>query len=267
MTQAEIWIPARLGSTRLSEKLLRRAGGRPLLSYTIERAKEAAALLGREPRRAVRVVTDSDAIAAVAAEASVPALRVPERCRSGTDRLALAWRRLPQEERPGTVINLQGDEPLMPPRIIAGLARLMASRAEVAMGTVMRPGVREPGAVSVVVDRQDRALYFSRHPLPGRHPSRPSVEPAQARPAWGTHVGLYGYRGHLLERWLDWEQGQLEATEGLEQLRALEYGMTLAVLRADAVVDPDDRPWFSIDTEQDLRRFEARLEGGAVVGS
>ncbi|MEL6182918.1 MAG: hypothetical protein AAFS10_28440, partial [Myxococcota bacterium] len=186
---------------------------------------------------------------------------------SGTERLARAWRALEPESRPDWLINLQGDEPLIPPALVAGLAQLMASNVEVAMGTVMRPGVWEDGAVSVVVDRADRALYFSRQPLPGRHPSQTTEPKAEMAPAWGTHVGLYGYRGHVLDQWLEWCPGPLEVQEGLEQLRALEYGMTLAVLRADAVVDPDDRPWFSIDTEQDLRRFEARRRGGAVGGS
>jgi len=223
----------------------------------------AAAELGAS----VRVVTDCAQLAEAAAQAGALITFVREPCASGTDRLAAAWHALDEAERPDLVLNLQGDEPLVPPDALVSLARF-ALAADAPMATAMIPGAAAPGEVSVVVDGRDRALYFSRAALPGRHPS---ADANDLRPAWGRHVGLYVYGAELLRRWPQLTPGTLERVEGLEQLRALEHGIDIAVMRLAAA----RRPWFAIDTEADLQRLVAlvapnhpkRPDEGAGEGS
>jgi len=265
-SKVAIWIPARLGSTRVKEKLLQRVRGRAILEYTLDNALAAADLLGGDAGM-VRLVTDSDALANIATRAGARVSMVTAQCSSGTARLAAALKRLTGDDQPDLIINLQGDEPLMPPALIASMARWMGAQPHIKMGTVMRTGEVEGEGVSVVVDQKDHALYFSRQTLPGRHPTRGEILRTNKRLPWGRHIGLYGYRKEVLQEWLNWSPGALEEREGLEQLRALEYGIAIAVLRAEenratrpmrSEENSDlERSWFSIDTENDLKRFEA----------
>lgn len=249
-----IWIPARLGSTRLKNKLLQRVQGRPVLAYTLDVAQRAAAAMSVPTH--VRVITDSDAIADIAQDVGVAVTRVNQPTRSGTDRIVLAWTDAPPQERPDVLINLQGDEVLLPPRLLVQLADFMRAHPGCAMATLMRPGVREPDAVHVVVDHDDRALYFSRAAVPGQHPSASDEALRHAAPAWGAHIGVYAYRATLMGRWFGLPPGRLERIEQLEQLRPLEAGIPIRVLRAS--LDPSTT-WFSVDTADDLARFRAHV--------
>jgi len=262
VTDVAIWIPARRASSRLTAKLLQDVAGAPLLTHTINAAKRAANLTGSN----LAVVTDCPEIEALALSTGTSAIIVEAPCRNGTERLARALLSLPLEARPTTIVNLQGDEPLVPPHAIAELisrARDCNSR----LATMMLPGRSASRSVSVVTDRRGRALYFSRAPIPGLHPTVDPTDLSDATPHWGSHVGLYLYSADVLAGWLQMAPSPLEVTEGLEQLRALHHGLPIDVFGWQGIDATDrnghDHPWFAVDTAADLERLQAALRGGA----
>ncbi len=255
MTDPAIWIPARRSSTRLKDKLLLELRGQPLIAWTVQAALTAA----RPLRAEVRVITDCEEIAAAADRAGAAVTRVDAPVPSGTDRLALAWASLPAAQRPGLVINVQGDEPRIPPAAIHALARAAAADPDrLALWTAMIPGEATPGAVSVVTDRQGRALYFSRAAIPGLHPGGARTS------GFGRHVGLYAYRGDLLARWRELEPGPLERAEGLEQLRALEHGLSIGVVALEPGIGEG---WIAVDTAADMDRLRQLLDRTSSQGA
>jgi 3-deoxy-manno-octulosonate cytidylyltransferase (CMP-KDO synthetase) len=175
------------------------------------------------------------------------------------------------------VINVQGDEPLIPPAVIGQLAAAMAARPQVPVGTVCE-GIADPAllfdpnVVKVVRGNDLRALYFSRAPLPwardawaglasaaaGRPLPPPMVLPAGS---WYRHVGIYAFRVHALRRFVSWPMGALERLEALEQLRFLEHGVDLLVVEASEPVPG------GVDTPADLARVRATVAstGGGVA--
>lgn len=239
-----VLIPARLASQRLPRKPLADLAGRPLIVRVCERASLAGAL-------SVHVATDSQEIAAAVRAAGHSALMTRSTHRSGTDRLAEAAQTLGLSAD-SIVVNLQGDEPEMPPACLQQVAALLEAEPDVPMATLYRaihsePEWRNPNTVKLVADRNERALYFSRSPIPHvRGGDWPGV---QAR----AHIGLYAYRAEALERWSSLPPAQLEQIESLEQLRALAAGWQ--ILCASAVAEPGA----GIDTAEDLaaavRRF------------
>jgi 3-deoxy-manno-octulosonate cytidylyltransferase (CMP-KDO synthetase) len=247
-----IVIPARLGSTRLPRKLVREVGGKPLLAHTIAAAR-------RIPDAEIWVAADDPQLVAIARAEGVPAMLTSTGHVSGTDRIAeLVTRLAVPDER--IVVNLQGDEPLMPPEPILAVARLLEADPGAAIATLGQlltdaAELFDPACVKVVVDRRGRALYFSRAPVPWARDA--FAQGRDALPAgipWLRHLGLYAYRVGPLKQLAALPPSWLEQVEALEQLRALDHGLGIAVGQSPSAIPP------GIDTEADLRRLEQRLD-------
>jgi 3-deoxy-manno-octulosonate cytidylyltransferase (CMP-KDO synthetase) len=233
-------IPARYGSTRLPGKALLPLAGRPLIEHVLRRA-EAVPELDR-----VVVLTDDERIAAAVEACGGTVEMTPAECRSGTDRIAWAAR----DWGEAAVVNVQGDEPLVDSAALSRLAGHLRDHPEDPMVTLAAPapaGAREdPDTVKVVLDREGRALYFSRAGIP--YPRTPEGAGAL------HHVGVYGYQRATLLELAALPPSPLELAESLEQLRALENGIPIRVLTIrDA--------WPGVDTMDDLRRVEEILAG------
>jgi 3-deoxy-manno-octulosonate cytidylyltransferase (CMP-KDO synthetase) len=242
-------IPARYASARLPGKALRDIAGKPMVRWVYERAAAAGAT-------EVLVATDDERIASAARSFGAPTQMTPAGCASGTDRIAhvaraRAW---PAED---IVVNVQGDEPLMPPALIGQVAALLAAHPRAQIATLAAPvesleELLDPNAVKVVCDATGRALYFSRAPLPFNRDGAAGGLASQ-RDFGGArrHIGLYAYRVGALLELARLPVGALEEREKLEQLRALENGMTIQV--ADAL----ERPGPDVNTLADLERAAA----------
>ncbi len=239
-------IPARAASTRLPDKPLLDIAGKPM----VVRTAEQAALSG-----AARVViaTDDVRIQAAVQKHGFEALLTRADHPTGTDRLAEVALQL-QLESNAIVVNVQGDEPLIDPELINQVARLLAGQPDASIATCAAPihaagTLFNPNAVKVVCDRRQRALYFSRAPIPW---ARDALGDGQQRLAAGIpalhHIGLYAYRVDFLKRFSSLPVGPLESFESLEQLRALENGYSIAVHIAAAA------PAAGVDTADDLAR-------------
>ena len=232
-------IPARYGSTRLLAKPLAMIAGRPMIEHVYRRAVQARSLAR------VVVLTDDERIADLVAGFGGEAMMTPEECVSGTDRIAWAAR---SWDAPA-VINIQGDEPLIDPEGIERLARHLIEHPEDPMSTLAAPlrdgDLDNPNVVKVVLDRQGYGLYFSRASIP--YPRRPGIAPS-----W-QHLGIYGYRSEVLQRLAGLEPTPLEQCESLEQLRALENGISIRVLTLA------HHAHAGVDTAEDLARVEAVL--------
>jgi len=233
-------IPARYGSTRFPGKPLALIAGRPMVQRVYERADAAAEIDD------VLVATDDDRIFAAVEAFGGRAVMTSSDHATGTDRIAEAVTGIDAD----LVVNVQGDEVLVPPEIIDRL--VVAMRSTMAdMGTVAVPFGPESSeetdenAVKVVVDKQGFALYFSRAPIPFH---RSGGTPVQRL----LHWGLYAYRREFLCQFVNWPQGDLERSEMLEQLRALEHCARILVIRA-AVQS------VSVDVPEDIARVERIL--------
>ncbi|HOX87984.1 MAG TPA: 3-deoxy-manno-octulosonate cytidylyltransferase [Burkholderiaceae bacterium] len=244
-------VPARLASTRLPRKPLADLAGKPMVVRVAERAQAAGA-------QRVVVATDADEIAAACAAHGIEAVLTSPDHPTGTDRLAEAARRLGLA--PATrVVNLQGDEPLIPTQAVQAVAALLAARPDCAMATAAHPihdaaEFFNPNVVKVVLDRDGRALYFSRAPLPWARDAFATardVLPA-GLPAL-RHVGLYAYRVDFLLRFPTLARAPIEEAESLEQLRALWHGERIAVAVLAGALPP------GVDTTEDLERVRALL--------
>ncbi len=231
-------IPARYGATRLPGKPLREVAGRPLVLRVLERAYASGA-------QRVTVATDDARIAEVVEACGGAVVMTAATHASGTDRIAEAIGRLGLAED-DIVVNLQGDEPLMPPDLVAAVADALAAHPEWQMATAARrmddeQAFRNPNLVKVVCDAAGRALYFSRAPIPWPRDPVPGTD-------FLGHVGLYAYRAGFVRTFTAWGPCSLERREGLEQLRALDRGAVIGVV----VTDTDPGP--GVDTEEDLAR-------------
>lgn len=237
-------VPARLASTRLPNKPLADLGGKPMVVRTAERALLSGA-------SQVVVATDHADILAACREHGVQAVMTRADHPSGTDRIAEVSVALGLAED-AVVVNVQGDEPLIEPALIAATAALVS--ATVPMATAAHPihdlqEVFNPNVVKVVLDKAGRAVYFSRATIPwhrdGFAVSR-DVLPAGYAPL--RHIGLYAYRNDFLKAYPRLEISPLEQIEALEQLRVLWNGHPIAVYVTDATPAP------GVDTEEDLAR-------------
>ncbi len=244
-------IPARRASTRLPGKMLAPIHGKPMLQWVYERARASGA-------RDVLIATDDEVIAAAAKGFGAIARMTSPAHASGTDRLAelAAIERWPERD---IVVNVQGDEPLIPPAIIRQIAMLLESDAEAAIATLATPveslaEFLDPNAVKVVADAKGRALYFSRAPVPWNRDGAPAGLVSQRVFAGARrHVGIYAYRVGALQRLASLAPTAMEKAEKLEQLRALENGLSIRV--ADAV----ERPGPDVNTAEDLDRVAKLL--------
>lgn len=257
MTGFKVVIPARYGSTRLPGKPLRLLAGRPMVEHVYRRARESGAAQ-------VVIATDDARIETAARGFGAEVVLTSPDHPSGTDRLAEVVDRLGWVDD-SVVVNVQGDEPLMPPALIRQVADNLAAHPEAAIATLGTPlddaaEFFDPNVVKVVADRQGLALYFSRAPIPwdrdgfvrGRDRLPPGIPHRR-------HLGLYAYRAAFLRAYRDLEPAPLERSEMLEQLRALWHGYRIHV--ADAVAQPGP----GVDVETDAQRVEALLksmEGG-----
>lgn len=230
-------IPARYASTRFPGKPLVTLLGRPMIAHVVARALEAACF------DEVLVATDDERIAAAAAQAGArPVVTGP--ADSGTDRVAAVVR----SERAEIVVNLQGDEPAMPPDNLQALVRFLRRRPDVSIATLALPGAAEdladPDVVKVVCDLEGRALYFSRAGIPFQRRADAGIV--------RRHLGLYGFRREALLRFAALPGCALERAEGLEQLRALAHGMAIHVLDVE-------HPSVAVDVPGDIPRAEEAL--------
>ncbi len=236
-------IPARYGAERFPGKPLADLAGRPLVAHVVERARRARGV------DEVAVATDDQRIARAAEAAGARAI-VTGPAETGTDRVAQAARAL--SPRPGIVVNLQGDEPLIEPEAVERLVAVM-QQGGVEMATLARPleadELSRPQVVRVVTDLAGDALYFSRAAIPHRRAGG-------ASPLARAHVGVYAFTAEFLERFAALPPGRLEREEGLEQLRVLESGLKIRVVETGY-------RGFGVDTPEDLERARALLGTGA----
>lgn len=237
-------IPARYASTRFPGKPLVLIAGRPLIQHVVERCRRARRL------SEVIVATDDDRIREVAAQFCRVEMTSSEHP-SGTDRIAEVAARTDAE----AVVNVQGDEPLMDPAVIDAVAEALTDEE---MSTAAAPlrdlaDYDNPNVVKVVVSAAGRALYFSRRTIPYvRDAARSSVSEQLAAFPFRKHLGIYGYRRATLLRLVRYPASPLERAEKLEQLRALENGIPIAV----ATVEYES---IGVDTPEDVARVEKRL--------
>lgn len=242
-------IPARLGSTRLPRKPLQLLAGVPLVVRVVERVQ------GFGAADAVVVATDSEEVSAAVARTGVTVMMTAPQLASGTDRVA-AVAGHDQFSAFDVVVNVQGDEPFLPREAFAGAIERV--RGGDAIGTAAVPLSPElagdSSRVKVVTDLEGRALYFSRAAIPHwRDPGPPAAG------TYWQHLGVYAFGRAALARWTRLPATRLEEAERLEQLRALEHGMSIGVAKLRGAAHP------GIDTPDDLRRAEvlwnASLEG------
>lgn len=252
MLRFKVVIPARYASTRLPGKPLLPLAGKPMIAHVCERALEAAA-------EEVVVAADDERILEAVQGLPVRAVMTRTDHRSGTERIAEATRACGWADD-AIVVNLQGDEPLVPPELVRSAAGLLASSAETGVATLATPirdkrEIFNPHAVKVVLDRFGRALYFSRAPIPwDRDAFAAGGEPA-VRMEYLRHIGLYAYTVGFLKRYIGWAPSPLEAVESLEQLRILWHGERIAVMTVA------DAPEAGVDSPEDLARVEGALMG------
>lgn len=245
-------IPARLGSTRLPRKVLRDIAGKPLVQHTWEAARKSGA-------QAVIVATDDAEVLATCSAFGADVRMTAVTHSSGTDRVneiaqALGW------NAETLVVNLQGDEPLMPPALIRQAAELLAEDSAAHIATLCHPlhTVEEwlnPNIVKLVMDGRQHARYFSRAPIPWQRDGATRERPRLPQGLAFRHIGIYAYRVAALERFSALPPGVLEACEALEQLRALENGLCIRVGITD---NPPPR---GVDTEEDLQAATKLLAG------
>ncbi len=247
----KVVIPARHGSSRLPGKPLLDLAGKPMIQHVVERARESRA-------QEVLVATDDPRIVDVCASFGAEAVLTGSDHKSGSDRVAevIGRRGWPDD---AVVVNLQGDEPCMPPALIDQVAADLVAHGGVGMATLAYPiadgeTLFDPHVVKVVTDSARFALYFSRAPLPWHRDEfmgKRGVLPKSF--VFLRHIGLYAFRAGFLKRYVAWESSPLELAESLEQLRVLWHGERILV---GIAAEP---PGQGVDTAQDLARVAARL--------
>ncbi len=253
----QVVIPARYASSRLPAKPLADLAGKPMVVRVVEQARASGAA-------GVWIATDHDAILEAASAHGCDVLMTRADHASGTDRLAEVAERLgfPDDE---IVVNVQGDEPLIPPALIGELAHTLARRTAASIATACHP-IADPGeafnpnVVKVVTDQAGYALYFSRAPIPFARDawalqpgsSVPTVVP-EGLPCF-RHIGIYAYRAAFLREYTRLALAPIERFEALEQLRALWHGHRIAVTVTDAA------PPAGVDTPEDLERVRRSFD-------
>lgn len=243
-------IPARFAALRLPGKPLRIIAGRPMIQWVWERASASGAA-------SVIIATDDERIRSAAVAFGADCVITSTEHASGTDRIAevVRARGFPADD---VVVNLQGDEPMMQPSVIAEVAAALRARPAIGIATAVAPIASlqefvDPGCVKALRALDGRALYFSRAPVPWPREDSSEGRPSRFAGAF-RHVGIYAYRVRSLLEFACWEPSPLEMTEKLEQLRALEHGMGIHL------VELTRPPPAGVDTPEDLERVRAALE-------
>ncbi len=244
-------IPARYASSRLPGKPLRDVAGKPLIQHVYERGQASGA-------DEVVVATDDERIRQAAIAFGAPVCMTSTEHQSGTDRLAEVAR-LNNYDDGQIIVNLQGDEPLIPVSLLRQVAANLASHHDTSVATLREPIsvpdlLFDPNVVKVVTDKAGYALYFSRAPIPwDRERFAQQRKSLSQNISHYRHIGLYAYRGAFLKEYSDWRPCTLEQAESLEQLRVLWNGYRIHV---GIAVEPTTA---GVDTEADLARVSETL--------
>ena len=247
MSDFSVIIPARYGSTRLPAKALADIGGKPLVWHVAQRALDSNA-------SQVIIATDDERIMDAVKDIGCKAVMTSADHQSGSDRLAeVVTKKAMTADH--IVVNVQGDEPTIPPRLINEVAQKLADNPEAVMATAAKEideldDIENPNVVKVVTDLQDRALYFSRAPIPHDR------DRSESASAW-HHIGIYAYRASFLKQFTELAPSPLELKESLEQLRVLEQGETIMVHKIDYDVG------VGVDTQADLERARDIMQSRA----
>lgn len=249
----KVVIPARYGSTRLPGKPLLPIAGQPMIAHVLARAREAGAA-------DIVVATDDERILQTVRALGVNALMTRADHQSGTERINEVAEHYGWADD-DLIVNLQGDEPLIPANYIRDVAAALAGQQQAGIATLAAPvadwqEIFNPNAVKVVLNRAGYALYFSRAPIPwerGRfHLDGDERKPTGKLP-YLRHIGLYAYTVAFLQRYCAWPASPLEAIESLEQLRILWHGESVLVKTVAAT------PPAGVDTPEDLQRVTVLL--------
>ena len=242
-------IPARFAASRLPGKPLLMIGDKPVIQWVWQRALASGA-------QSVLVATDDERIHAAASKFGADCQMTSTHHASGTDRIAevVRSRGIANDD---IVVNLQGDEPMMPGSVIAAVAAALESTPGVDIATAVAPieslqEFLDPNCVKALRGVDGRALYFSRAPVPWPRDSATETQPTSFAGAW-RHIGLYAYRVRSLLQFAAWPPTALESIEKLEQLRALEHGMRIQLVTVAGA------PPAGVDTPADLERVRAEL--------
>lgn len=242
---ATVIIPARFGSTRFPAKILASETGRPLVQHVVDRVR----LCKRVAK--ILVATDDTRIAAALAPYGTECVMTSPAHPSGTDRIAEVAQKLGDSSAGNILINVQGDEPEIEPDVVDALAdhMLRSSDHMATAATPFLPGVdvTNPNLVKVVLSAAGYALYFSRSPIPFHR------DALSQPPEYLLHLGIYAYRREFLLRYASWPPTPLELSEKLEQLRALEHGVQLFVMKVA-------RATHGIDTPDQYKSFVERFK-------
>ncbi len=234
-----IIIPSRYASTRLPGKALANIAGKPMIQRVIEQCQKTNS-------DSIIVATDDERISSVAKQSGATAVMTSNQHRSGTERIAEAVRIMGFQDHE-VIVNVQGDEPSLPPSLINQIAESVFNSDHQVMSTAVTPirlqeEMAESSVVKVVVNADGYALYFSRSPIPFGHNQTEGVLTHAKR-----HIGIYGYRTGFIQDYSQKAPSPLEELEQLEQLRVLWYGGVIKCVEIDKL------PPSGVDTEQDLQ--------------
>lgn len=238
-------IPARLGSTRLPNKVLLSIAGKPMIQHVWEQAKQIRGLDG------IWIACDDAKIMGAVSKFGGKAILTRVDHPNGTSRISEALDILKSKGvEADIVINIQGDQPILDAPAIEKLTNELKNSPDLQMATLgirskSADEYRNPNVVKLVCDDNGKALYFSRSPLPFW---RDTAE----TPEFWKHIGVYGYRSDFLKKFISWSEGRLEKLEKLEQLRVLERGVAIQVVETK-------QDFISVDTAEDLKQAEKAL--------
>lgn len=257
MIAFHVVIPARLASTRLPGKALLPIAGKPMVVRVAEQSAQSGA-------QQIWIATDHQSVMAAVHEHGFKACLTHAHHASGTDRIAEVVEQLEWPDDT-IVVNVQGDEPLIPPELISAVAQHLHNHPECAIATACHPihdeeALRNPNIVKVVLDKHSHALYFSRAPIP--YP-RDALTPGTTPPENTTlrHIGIYAYRAGFLRAFRHLAPAAIEQIESLEQLRALWHGYKIGVTVST------DAPPGGVDTEQDLHAARKLFDSKRIINN
>lgn len=251
--QFSVIIPARYDSTRLPGKPLLDIAGKPMIRHVYERACESGA-------DQVVIATDDQRVADAAIGFGAEVCMTSSKHTSGTERLSEVVSKLSLDDD-AIVVNLQGDEPLMPAALIHQVAQNLAVHKQASVATLSEQihtaaELFDPHAVKVITDHKGYAIYFSRAPIPwDRDAFSVTTEELPAQALHYRHIGLYAYRAGFINKYVAWPACDLERMESLEQLRVLWHGHKIHVAEAEQSAVA------GVDTEADLERVRQALNG------
>ena len=238
-------IPARLNSTRLPSKLLLPIAGKSMLRHVVDRVLMSSA-------KHVYVAVDDQQLAETVIGTQATPVMTSTNNVSGTDRIFEVIQALDIDAN-DVIVNVQGDEPLIPPGVVNQVAQLLFDRPSIGVAslysTISNPEeVFDPNVVKVVMNSDAHAMYFSRAPLPWDRSAFVDGAPKEVKSHWYRHLGIYAYRAWALQQFVSSDPSNLERIERLEQLRFLENGITIVL---NEVAEPVS---IGVDTPQDLAR-------------